>query len=99
MGMRESIINKAIETLKKYMELCRFNPLTGEEVAMNADNEESAQAMEMAIEALKRQIPVKPHRNYKYLSAFWCECGWYISKQSDGYIFCPQCGHPIDWSY
>lgn len=90
-------INKAIEILKGDIQLCRFNPMTGECVPMDKKCEESAQAMEMAIEALEKQIPVKPHRNYKYLAAFWCECGWHIGKQSDGYVFCPQCGHPIDW--
>ena len=92
-------LDKAIETLKKDIELCRFNPSTGEEVAMNADNEESAQAMEVAMNAMKKQIPKKPKIKYQQLHCLWCcDCGTYLGYKWDGFKYCPTCGQAIDWS-
>ena len=57
------------------------------------------QAGEMAIEALKKQEQTKeviPHRNYQYLSDYWCECGWHLGKKGD-VKFCADCGRRIKW--
>ena len=45
-------------------------------------------------------IPVAeatPHRNYQHLSAFWCECGWYLGKKGD-VNYCANCGKKVKWS-
>jgi hypothetical protein len=39
---------------------------------------------------------VIPHRNYKYLSAFWCECGNYLGKKGE-VIYCSDCGRKVNW--
>ena len=37
-----------------------------------------------------------PHRNYQYLSDYWCECGWHLGKKGD-VKFCADCGRRIKW--
>ena len=37
-----------------------------------------------------------PHRNYKYLSDYWCECGWHLGKMGD-VNFCANCGKKVKW--
>jgi len=65
----------------------------------NSDSERymaySAWAIEDAIELLRAQ-EVVPHRNYKYLSDYWCECGWHLGK-AWGINYCPQCGKKVKW--
>lgn len=39
---------------------------------------------------------VTPHRNYKYLSDYWCECGWHLGKKGD-VNYCPNCGKKVKW--
>lgn len=39
---------------------------------------------------------VVPHRNYKYLSDYWCKCGWHLGKR--GYVnYCANCGRKVIW--
>jgi len=41
----------------------------------------------MAISALEKQEQTKeaiPHRNYQYLSDYWCECGCHLRKDQYG---------------
>lgn len=40
---------------------------------------------------------VVPHRNYKYLSDYWCECGWHLGKKG-GVKHCAECGRKVDWN-
>ena len=57
------------------------------------------EAMTMAISALEKQEQTKeaiPHRNYQYLSDYWCECGWHLGKKGD-VKFCADCGRRIKW--
>lgn len=57
------------------------------------------EAVSMAISALKKQEQTKeaiPHRNYQYLSDYWCECGWHLGKKGD-VKFCADCGRRIKW--
>ncbi len=42
------------------------------------------------------QPEVIPHRNYKYLSDFWCECGWHLGKQYS-VKYCAECGRKVKW--
>lgn len=53
--------------------------------------------LRMAINALKKQIPKKPHKNFEKFSGVWCSCGKYLGK---GYFvdkpsYCPYCGKKI----
>ena len=59
----------------------------------------TCEAIDMAISALKKQEQTKeaiPHRNYQYLSDYWCECGWHLGKKGD-VKFCADCGKRIKW--
>ena len=48
-------------------------------------------------EAVEKQKPKKPHRNYKKFSGLWCKCGWYLGqKQCLDIKYCPNCGQSID---
>jgi len=42
------------------------------------------------------QPEVIPHMNYKYLSDYWCECGWHLGKRGD-MKYCPDCGRKVKW--
>ena len=62
--------------------------------------EDDYKANEMAIQALEKQIPKKPHKNFEKFSGVWCSCGKYLGK---GYFvekpsFCSDCGQKLDWS-
>ena len=39
---------------------------------------------------------VTPHRNYKYLSDYWCECGWHLGKKGE-VKYCAECGMKVNW--
>lgn len=39
---------------------------------------------------------VIPHRNYKYFSDYWCECGWHLGKKGD-VKYCAECGRKVNW--
>ena len=57
------------------------------------------EVLDMAISALEKQEQTKevvPHRNYQYLSDYWCECGWHLGKKGD-VKFCADCGRRIKW--
>ena len=48
-------------------------------------------------EAVEKQKPKKPHRNYEKFSGLWCKCGWYLGQKRDlGIKYCPNCGQAID---
>ena len=59
----------------------------------------TCEAIDLAISALEKQEQTKeaiPHRNYQYLSDYWCECGWHLGKKGD-VKFCADCGRRIKW--
>ena len=61
---------------------------------------DSIETMELAINALEKQIANKPHKNFEKFSGVWCSCGKYLGK---GYFvekpsFCSDCGQKLDWS-
>ena len=65
------------------------------------------EALDMAIEALEKQIPEIPdYEGDGYADGFliyntWrCPCcgRYYELDCNDDYIYCPQCGQRIDWS-
>lgn len=54
----------------------------------------------LAINALEKQIPKEPHKNFEKFSGVWCSCGKYLGK---GYFvdkpsYCQDCGQKLDWS-
>ena len=84
---------EAISILTKDRALCLFNPLTGDVGPLNEDCRMSAEAMNLAIEALEKQIPKKPYWEH---GVWHCKsCGLYIFNDE---YFCPVCGQAIDWS-
>jgi len=48
-------IEEAITQLKMDRDLCNFNPMTGEEEPMNEDCRKSAEALDIAINALEQE--------------------------------------------
>ena len=69
-------------------------------IPLNTTKEELTEAMRMSIQALKKQIPNKPHKNFEKFSGVWCSCGKYLGK---GYFvdkpsYCSDCGQKLDWS-
>jgi rubrerythrin len=53
------------------------------------------EALQIAVKALEKQIPLKPTTFGKGL--FDCAfCGRVLEKHSHNY--CPKCGHKLDWS-
>ena len=60
-------------------------------------------AEEMAINALEKQIPIKPMISYdERVKENWCSCGVCCSgfgwKRTIHYKYCPDCGQKLDWS-
>ena len=51
------------------------------------------------LEALPSAQPeeVVPHKNYKYLSDYWCECGWHLGKKGE-VKYCSDCGRKVKWN-
>ena len=58
------------------------------------------EALETAINALEKQIPKKPHKNFEKFSGVWCSCGKYFGKGYfvDKLSYCTDCGQKLDWS-
>ena len=84
---------EAIASLKTLCNTCTMFPK-----CVN-NKPECFQAIEKAISALEKQEQTKeavPHRNYQYLSDYWCECGWHLGKKGD-VKFCADCGRRIKW--
>lgn len=54
-------------------------------------------AFETAINALEKQIPKKPHKNYEKLNVKWCECGSYLGELKNEQNYCKNCGQALDW--
>lgn len=92
--MRPSEAIKIIKGLIASVEFVyKTNPLTDKEPHHVTD------ALTLAISALEKLEQTKeaiPHRNYQYLSDYWCECGWHLGKKGD-VKFCADCGRRIKW--
>lgn len=62
-----------------------------------------AEALDVAIQALEKQIPKKSMISYdERVKENWCSCGvcafglgW---KRTIHYKYCPDCGQKLDWS-
>ena len=60
-----------------------------------------AEAYDLAIDALEKQVPKKPTRTRgKYGYTECACCGWVVESfcgDLEQYPFCPNCGQAIDW--
>lgn len=70
---------------------------------LQGNNGEHKESVRLAIEALEKQIPMKPIRNNPIINEIWVEeamlcpvCHAYVSRF--GYYYCGKCGRKIDWS-
>lgn len=95
-------LDMAIEALKE-IQLYKDNKLclVPEDVYSRQCSELDAYkeigTVEECREAVEKQKPKKPHRNYKKFSGLWCKCGWYLGqKQCLDIKYCPNCGQAID---
>ncbi len=67
------------------------------------DNCPECNAKELAISALKKQIPKRPNRNeYGYFICPTCNSDddslMYDSNYAERYNYCHECGQALDWS-
>ena len=89
---------EAISILTKDRALCLFNPLTGDVGPLNEDCRMSAEAMNLAIEALEKRIPKKPIERFMLsydIDAGVCPlCNVGVHEEMN---FCSYCGQAIDW--
>ena len=86
---------KAIKNLKDILNEC-----TESEEAVCYITDVDVPTLVKAINALDKQIPKKPHKNFEKFSGVWCSCGKYLGK---GYFvdktsYCSDCGQKLDWS-
>ena len=93
---------EAIETIKSNMPTSGYQMLRESlDMAIIALKEiqqyREIGTVEECREAVEKQKPKKPHRNYKKFSGLWCKCGWYLGqKQCLDIKYCPNCGQAID---
>ena len=63
-----------------------------EYIVENQDDHEYAEPIDMAIEALKKRIPVRPDRDRTDGTYLCPSCGWVL----EGGEFCSDCGQKLD---
>lgn len=57
--------------------------------------------LEVAIEALEKQIPKKPieTQDIEGINDFYCKkCSRIVGDDTYKFLYCPKCGYAIDWS-
>ena len=87
----------AIEALKEVQRYQLIKDVTIGEIAEALKAFSEIGTVEECREAVEKQKPKKPHRNYKKFSGLWCKCGWYLGqKQCLDIKYCPNCGQAID---
>jgi hypothetical protein len=61
-------------------------------------DEDMITRIKIGIKKLPSEQPeeVIPHRNYKYFSDYWCECGWHLGKKGE-VKYCADCGRKVNW--
>lgn len=99
---------EAIEQLKYDRAMCLFNPSTGEEEPMNDDCKKTAEALELAIEALDDKIPRKLEKKEDMFGMsyhLYCPaCGRFFGEKGKRTIWLGEkpaycdCGQRLDWS-
>ena len=95
-------LDMAIEALKEIQlykdnKLCLIPEDVYSRQCGELDTYKEIGTVEECREAVEKQKPKKPHRNYKKFSGLWCKCGWYLGqKQCLDIKYCPNCGQAID---
>ena len=79
-------IKEAISCLKSYKKYLKDHNICGRE------------EIDVAIEALEKQIPKKPIMRKDVAETYYIcpECEWEVDKFDDNY--CSDCGQKLDWS-
>ena len=99
---RAEMIDFAISALKEIQlykdnKLCLIPEDVYSKQCEELDAYKEIGTVEECREAVEKQKPKKPHRNYKKFSGLWCKCGWYLGqKQCLDIKYCPNCGQAID---
>lgn len=90
-------LETAIFALKEVRQYQLIKDVTVGEIAEVINTFSKIGTVEQCREAVEKQKPKKPHRNYKKFSGLWCKCGWYLGqKQCLDIKYCPNCGQAID---
>ena len=85
-----------IKSVKKYIDLKRRCGTPANTIDLCAEYV-AIGTVEECREAVEKQIPKKPHKNYEKFSGLCCKCGWYLGKKTCLDIkYCPNCGQAID---
>ena len=98
---RKEAFDVAIEALKEIQlykdnKLCLIPEDVYSRQCSELDAYKEIGTVEECREAVEKQKPKKPHRNYKKFSGLWCKCGWYLGqKQCLDIKYCPNCGQAI----
>ena len=98
---RKEAFDVAIEALKEIQlykdnKLCLVPTDVYSRQCSELDAYKEIGTVEECREAVEKQKPKKPHRNYKKFSGLWCKCGWYLGqKQCLDIKYCPNCGQAI----
>ena len=90
---------KALKEIQLYKDnkLCLIPEDVYSRQCSELDTYKEIGTVEECREAVEKQKPKKPHRNYKKFSGLWCKCGWYLGqKQCLDIKYCPNCGQAID---
>ena len=97
-----SMAISALKEIQQYREIGTVEQVRNQkhnlEIAYKIINDyQNVGTVEECREAVEKQKPKKPHRNYKKFSGLWCKCGWYLGqKQCLDIKYCPNCGQAID---
>lgn len=95
---REDAIDAVHKSIFEFFDICNDDeesPMTDKDEQLLEINK----AVTTRIKALQPAQPeeVIPHRNYKYLSDYWCKCGWHLGKKG-GVKYCAECGRKVKWN-
>lgn len=71
-------------------------PTDGEKVVTVKEVDKAYEAIQQLPSVQPEPREVVPHRNYQYLSDYWCQCGWHLGKKGD-VKYCPDCGRKVIW--
>ena len=85
---------EAINWIRLDIEMAKFDPSTGEEAYLNDDAKKVIEALELAIEALEKQIPMKMMEELDISGRPIRVCGNCGDAPGNG-EFCRWCGQKI----
>ena len=102
LAKKHGTIGEMIDECAAYEEIGTIEQVRNQKDNLNTaykiiSDYEACGTVEQCREAVEKQKPKKPHRNYKKFSGLWCKCGWYLGqKQCLDIKYCPNCGQAID---